>query len=371
MNKQIMTLSLLALSVSTVVNAKANNTSGTDSAVNDEKVLVKMQVQLPDNEVKQEDNPEYDDLEVQVIYQQPGVSTLHGNYITKMETEIEYNDDGEAVWSKVKYVLGEGTFRPQSWGNWFLAYHAAREDFFAGKPFSEQIENGEVGNSIMELQPHYVQNTDWGHWGINVGMTHESLNGGLFKPRIRPFGSYRITDNIEVFTSWMFFKEMFYKEGNTDKDILETDSSLIYHFDGGNAALGYFAKFGKNIDDDKSRVYDDGSSHREFSDFSELIWKPRVHYRFDNGLGVTLFSEIGKYEDDTKHVASGQTFDLYEEWFRKYGVFMEYPIRDDLILFGEANYREGRVKETYTGQEYYETRDRTHNFAMIGLNFLF
>nr|WP_319556727.1 OmpG porin family protein [uncultured Vibrio sp.] len=373
MNKTIM-LSTLALLVSSAVSAndgESNTGIGFEYFSTYKKIVDETQLILPENEIPKEENSEYEDLEVQVTYYQPAASTIRGNYITKIETEIEYNDDGDATWSKVKYVLGEGTFRPQSWGNWFLFYHFAREDFFEGKPYSEQFEDGDVGNSIMELQPHYVQATDWGHWGVNVGISHESVADGLFKPRIRPFGSYRLTDNIEVFTSWMFFKEMFYKEGNTDKNILETDSALTYHFDGGNVALGYFAKFGENIDDDGSRVYDDGSSPREFGEFSELIWKPRAHYRFDNGLGLTLYSEFGKYKDETKHAASGQAFDLYEEWFRKYGVFMEYPIQDDLILFGEANYREGRVKETYTGQPYYETRDRTHNFAMIGLNFLF
>ncbi|RQW62523.1 OmpG porin family protein [Vibrio viridaestus] len=374
MKKRMMSLSLLAISISTIVNAEVNNNSinvSLDKASVDSKVLAEKQIKLPDNNVKKEVNPEYDNLEVQVVYNQPTASTIHGNYITKMETEIEYNDEGEATWSKVKYVLGEGTIRPQSWGNWFLAYHVAREDFFAGKPYSEQFEDGDVGNSIIEFQPHYVQNTDWGHWGINVGISHESISGGLFKPRIRPFGSYRITDNVEVFTSWMFFKEMFYKKGNTDNNILETDSSLTYHFDKGNVALGYFAKFGKNIDDDHSRNYDDGSSHTEFGHFSELTWKPRIHYRFDNGLGVTLYSEFGKYDNPTTHPAAGQTYDRYEEWYRKYGVFMEYPIRGDLILFGEGNYRKGRIKETYTDQSAYETRDRTNRFGMIGLNFLF
>ncbi|KII75321.1 OmpG porin family protein [Vibrio renipiscarius] len=367
MKKQLIIPSLLALCVSQAAWS-SNHTSPNGGGKTG---IQPHHLSILENATLLEENQEYDDLEVEVTYHQPARSTIHGNYATKIETEIEYNDEGDATWSKVKYVLGEGTVRPESWGNWFMFYHVAREDFYQGKPYSEQFENGEIGNSIMELQPHYVEGTEWGHWGINVGITHESLSGGLFKPRVRPFGSYRITDNVEVFTSWMFFKEMFYKEGNTDKNILETDSALIYHFDGGNVALGYFAKFGQNIDDDHSRIYDDGSKHEQFGKFSELIWKPRVHYRFDNGLGVTLYGEIGKYEDKTTELASGQTYDLYEEWFRKYGVFMDYPINDNIILFGEANYREGRVKETYANTNFYETRDRTHNFAMIGVNFLF
>ncbi|HFQ5443304.1 TPA: OmpG porin family protein [Vibrio vulnificus] len=379
MKRKALMLSALATLISGVVHASdSGSDTGATTGIGFEylstykKILDDKRVELPENEIIEEDNPEYDGLEVQVTYHQPVVPALHGNFITKLETEIEYDEEGDATWSKVKYVLGEGTIRPKSWGNWFVFYHLAREDFFEGKPYSKQFTDGrDNGNSIMEMQPHYIQPTDWGHWGINVGLSHESLNGGLLKPRIRPFGSYRISDDFEVFTSWMFFKEMFYKEGNTDKNILETDSALIYHFDGGNIAMGYFAKFGTNIDDDGSREYDNDGSPREFGEFQELIWKPRMHYRFDNGLGVTLFGEFGKYKDETKHVASGQTYDLYEEWFRKYGVFAEYPLRDDLILFGEANYREGRIKETYTGTSYYETRDRNHNFAMIGLNFLF
>lgn len=318
-----------------------------------------------------EDNPEYDGLEVQVTYHQPPVANIRGNYITKLETEILYDESGDATWSKVKYVLGEGTIRPQSWGNWFLYYHVARENFYAGKPFSEQFTDGEVGNSIFEAKPLYVEATDWGHWGVEFGISHESVADGLFTPSIRGFGSYRLTDKLEIFSSAMLYREMFYKEGNTDKNILETDTALLYHFNRGHIGLGYFAKFGDNIDDDLSRVYEDGSSSDKFGEVSELIWKPRLHYRFANGLGATLFGEYGKYKDKTTKPVAGQTYDLYEEWFWKAGIFVEYPIRPDIILFGEANYRDGRVKETYTGTSHYETHDRNHDFAMIGVNFLF
>jgi hypothetical protein len=374
-NKRLIS-TLMVATISCALSAEESSLSSTSALpfeyerVLDE-IINESRVAKQESEILNEDDPEYDGLEVQVTYHQPPERTIRGNYITKLETEIEYDEDGKEVWSKVKYVLGEGTFRPVSWGNWFLAYHFAREDFFAGKPYSEQLENGEVGNSIMELQPHYIKANDRGFWGLNVGFTHESIAGGLFKPRIRPFGAYKITDNIEVSTSVMLFKEMFYKEGNTDKDILETDSAISYHFNGGNISLGYFAKFGRNIDDDGSRKYEDGSIVNQFGNFQELIWKPRVHYRFGNGLGVTLFGEVGKYQDETTALAEGQQYDLFEEWFHKYGVFLEYPIRDDLIIFGEANYREGRIKETYAGTPYYESRDHTHNFAMIGLNFLF
>lgn len=305
------------------------------------------------------------------FYAAADLPAINGNYTTKIETEIEYDQNDEAVWSKVKYVIGEGNIRPKSWDNWFIGYHFSRENFYAGKPYSHQIKDGEVGNSIMEFQPHYVQNTDWGHYGINIGAVHESIQGGLFKPRIRPFGSYKITDNLEVFTSWMFFREMFYQEGKSDKNILETDSSITYHFDNGHVALGYLAKFGENVDDDNSRKYPDGSRHEKFGDFSELIWKPRVHYRFNNKLGVTLFSEIGRFKDETDHAEIGQRFDIYEEDFQKYGVFIDYPLSESLNIFTEMNYRTGEITEKFTAQNAYSKRDRTHNFAMIGLNVKF
>lgn len=369
MNNKILLMISMGLLLSGTVSAseeKSENGMRFEYFSTYKDILDEAETNIEEDKVLDEDQ---DKLEDPILVQTK--STLHGNYITKIETEIEYNQDDEAVWSKVKYVLGEGTMRPQSWGNWFLFYHFSREEYYEGKPYSKRFKQGDMGNSIMELQPHYVQEKDWGHWGINIGIAHESIADGLFKPRIRPFGSYKLTQNIELFTSWLFTREMFYKKGSPDNNILETDSALIYHFDSGNIALGYFAKFGNKVDDDDVRIYDDGSSPNEFATFSELIWKPRVNYRFDNGFSITFFGEIGKYEEKIDHLESGQTLKKYEEDFTKYGVFMEYPLLDDLTLFGEANYREGEITETHTGPKSADKRDRTHGFAMIGVNYAF
>ncbi|MCG3721871.1 hypothetical protein [Vibrio cincinnatiensis] len=121
MKRKALMLSALATLISGVVHASdSGSDTGATTGIGFEylstykKILDDKRVELPENEIIEEDNPEYDGLEVQVTYHQPVVPALHGNFITKLETEIEYDEEGDATWSKVKYVLGEGTIRPKS-----------------------------------------------------------------------------------------------------------------------------------------------------------------------------------------------------------------------------------------------------------------
>ena len=276
---------------------------------------------------------------------------LHGTLSSKIEIEQwryddQGKDEGMRNGGKVKYVLAEGNFRHDDLPGWDFGFHSSREDIFEGEPLDQDYQ---MNNSILEIYANRNYNKDWGNIGWGVKLGSESADD-RWMPEVKGFGSYKITDKLDVHGYALYHIE--HKRGQGDFNYFEIEPGFGYQIaDNMGAWLNFRYQHGTWVPN--------SNSDKEVE--TEVIVKPGVWYGFGK-LSASLWGEFGKFEKENDRTGAH----LWKEDYWKLGVSANYPLSKQFRLVGELSYKSVEFENTANTKF-----DGYLPFGMIGINYSF
>jgi hypothetical protein len=277
---------------------------------------------------------------VTVTVQKSGA--VRGNLETKLEVAEEFFDANQTTrLSRVKTVFGQGHLNFAPLPEWWVFVHIAREwhfdDGFGGTAQDDS-------NLIAEINPRWQREFGPGLYGVEVGFSTEARYE-LTRTRLRPFVDYWVSDRCRVFGS-VAGGYTFLELGGNEPDFAFASAEPGFSCFAGNASIfGLYTKaqIGWNFNDDHGP-----DSGAEFVDgrpvgawavtktSNEFRVSPFFHHRFRNHIGMTTWAELGRVQDESEIDGF-----FWEDAWVKGVVFLEYPIRPNLVVYGEASVQYG------------------------------
>lgn len=199
---------------------------------------------------------------------------LHGVLGTNIEIERVVDDRGGNS-GKVKYTLAQGNFRHDDLPGWDFGFYSGREELFQGN--LKHADYGDV-NAIQEVYANKAYGFDRGSVGWGVKLAAESIDKRL-TPGGKVFGSYQLTDNLEVHGYALYHVE--YKRDAGEFPYYELEPGFGYKIsDNAGAWLNFRYQVGEWKGKDGARLTE-----------TETIIKPGIWYSWGK-LSASLWVSL-------------------------------------------------------------------------------
>ncbi|MBN1468489.1 MAG: hypothetical protein JXM74_02530 [Fusobacteriaceae bacterium] len=216
---------------------------------------------------------------------------------TGLESGNRIDGDGKSVQFN-NWILADGYFKGDNWGNFQLGYLAEKE-------FNKN--NKDDGKTNIELTPGYGKNTDWGYYGGQVTFAVErwgASEGGTDTIKPKFWATYNINGKSRIETKALYA----FSKGTPKEDYKEVWSSNA------NGGAGGYVKVDTSVNADSyllSTFDDDGKSH---------WFEAEAQYKYDIfggtiGAGLYYGQNIkDKYNKTDSNIWSGGgTETVYEQ----------------------------------------------------------
>lgn len=248
---------------------------------------------------------------------------------TGLESGNRIDGDGKSVQFN-NWILADGYFKGDNWGNFQLGYLAEKE-------FNKN--NKDDGKTNIELTPGYGKNTDWGYYGGQVTFAVErwgASEGGTDTIKPKFWATYNINGKSRIETKALYafskgtpnsedtvYNQWGYTTKSSDDDgkshWYEVEAQYKYDIFGGTIGTGLY--YGSNIKDSYTKTWNysswDGTSTSSGSD-TETSNK-------NNYYEVNYLLNYSKYFSPIKTYAS--LYGEYRNYFYDGGVW-DYNDKD-------------------------------------------
>ncbi|EOX4130549.1 OmpG porin family protein [Vibrio cholerae] len=263
---------------------------------------------------------EYSTAELLTALDMPKVeeSKLHGTFGSNIEIERTIRDDGVNE-GKIKYTLAQGNFRHDDLPGWDFGFYSAREELFNGNLKHAKYDRGV--NSIQEIYANRNYGFDKGSLGWGVKLAGESIDQRT-TPEAKVFGSYQITDNLQMHGYALYHVE--YKRGTGEFPYWEVEPGFGYNI---SSNSGAWLNLRYQVGEWKAK---NGYAETE----TEWIIKPGIWHSWDK-LSASLWGEFGLFEKERNSDSSH----LWTEDYAKLGISANYPLSDNWRMFSEVSYK--------------------------------
>lgn len=325
MKKTVLATSIaLASLYMTPVLAEEGNTQATESAEVQGTATTKEANQSKGQLVAVKEEVSTAELLTVTNQQEKEEGRLHGTIGSNIEIERVVNDRGVNE-GKVKYTLAQGNFRHDDLPGWDFGFYSGREDLFTGNLKHADYNRGV--NAIQEIYVNKAYGLERGSVGWGLKLASESIDKRT-TPGGKVFGSYQLTDNLEVHGYGLYHVE--YKRDQGEFPYWELEPGLGYKISDNSGA---WLNFRYQVGEWKGK---DGTRQTE----TEYIIKPGIWYSWGK-LSASLWGEFGSFEKEND--ITGQ-----HEWtedYSKLGISANYPIAKNWRVFTEVSYKKIDYKE--------------------------